>query len=139
MVRWYLSRHGETVFADWPGLLARLAQGPADVALLFEADRAAGLLAWRPGARGSAELLADHLVVARHRDPARLKAFAYGTDGPLGCDGIVQIWLVADAKQQVKRLQAEGYRPAGPALRGPGHDGVIRLERSIGQAGQPLG
>lgn len=132
MVRWYMSRHGESVLAEWPGLLARLAQGPADVALIFQADRAAGLLAWRPDAPGTAELLADHAIVARHRDPASRTEFAYGADGPLRAGGIVHIWAVTDAKPQVKRLRAAGYRRAEKtAPLTPGHDGLVRLERPI--------
>jgi hypothetical protein len=130
--RWYMSRHGDTVLANWPGLLARLTQGPAAVAVIFQADRAVGMLAWRAGTGGVAELLAEHGIGGRHTDPGRIVAFVYGPDGPLRAAQVNEIWTLADTKAQVKRLKQAGYSLTKPILGLFGRrDGPLRLERQV--------
>ncbi|MDR1442460.1 MAG: hypothetical protein LBJ02_08780 [Bifidobacteriaceae bacterium] len=129
IVRWYMSRHGESVLAEFPGLLARLAKGPAEVALIFKGDRAVALLAWRPDLDGTVELLADHAAPARGTDQRRLVDFIYGPDGPLATAGTTLAWGVAEAKSQTRRLRQLGYRSRTGAAIGT----LTRLERPVGQ------
>jgi hypothetical protein len=128
--RWHMARHGDAVLTEFPGLLARLAQGPAGVALIFEGDRAVGLVAWRPerGEEGAAELLAHH-ASGPGLDQARLAAFVHGPNGPLAADGITRLWAVAEVKHQVKRLREAGYGIDGQAQ--PARPALTRLHRPV--------
>jgi hypothetical protein len=109
VLRWFMSRHGEAVLGEFPGLLARLAQGAAAVALVFEADRAVGLVAWRATGQAEAELLADSITAAAA--PQAMAAFVYGPAGPLAAAGISRVWAVAESKPQSRRLRAAGLSP----------------------------
>jgi hypothetical protein len=143
VVRWFLSRHGEAVLNDAPALMARLAQGRADVALVFCDDRVAGLVAWTRDAvpasattfglpvgpstaEGAAEVLAVYSTDSSHPLPP---AFVYGPDGPFKAAGIDQVWTLAGGSAEVKRWRAAGFTPdpAGAAQR----DSVVRLTRSV--------
>jgi hypothetical protein len=143
VLRWYLTRHGEAVAAEFPGLLARLAQGPAAVALVFAGDRAVALVAWRPDPPpaatdppelDTAELLADYAPAVRGLAPERLAGFVYGPDGPLAAAGVGMVWTLAEAKRQIAGLRQAGYvidrqaQLARPAL--------VRLNRPIPPAGR---
>jgi hypothetical protein len=147
VVRWFLSRHGEALFSQAPGLLTRMAQGRADVALLFNGDTVVGLTAWSPGNDGSAEILADYATTADAADAAVTPgAFVYGPDGPLQAAGIVSVWVPANVESGAKSWLARGFKPvsgppaakaSGSSLAGTAIPGGTATSNGVTSAGAP--
>jgi hypothetical protein len=126
--RWFMTRHGDQVMVEAPGLLARLAAGGCRVALVFRADRAAALLAWTSAGPGEAEILAAYAVDPR----ATPWDFAFGPAGPLAADGVRRVWTYTDRSAQAKQLRRDGFKATPSRL---GGRGTARLERAIGAEG----
>ncbi|MDR2454032.1 MAG: hypothetical protein LBD51_05715 [Bifidobacteriaceae bacterium] len=129
MLRWFMSRHGDAVIAEHPGLLARLAGGPCEVALVFRGDRVAALAAWGAFGPGEAEL-----VAAYSTDP-RVEPweFLFGAAGPLAGAGLARVWLWTDRPAQAKRWRGRGFAAApGPGAERGAARGAQRLGRLVG-------
>jgi hypothetical protein len=122
-----MSRHGGQVLAQFPGLLARLASEPCEVALVFSGDRVVALAAWTATGPGQAELLGAYCASLRLAP----WAFLFGPQGPIAAAGVERLWLLADGPAQAKDLRRQGFQPT-PA--GPAAPGAARLERRIGAA-----
>ncbi|MDR2253029.1 MAG: hypothetical protein LBD97_04085 [Bifidobacteriaceae bacterium] len=124
ILRWFMSRHGDGVMAASPGLLARLAAGGGDVALVFRGDRVAAFAAWTATGAGEAELLAAYSTDFR----VPPWAFLFGENGPFAAAGVGRVWLYADRPAQARGLREQGFVELG----GKAGRGSVRLERVIG-------
>jgi hypothetical protein len=125
MVRWFMSRHGEEVLALSPGLLARLAQGGAEVALVFSGDSARALVAWKASAPSQAEILACWAVGSAVPDPG---GYVFGPDGPLAAAGVRLAWALEDSSGMADYLVKAGFSPMAVS----GQPDQPRLELDLG-------
>jgi hypothetical protein len=125
--RWFMSRHGDAVMDQNPGLLARLAQGAGacEVALVFRGDRLAAFAAWLDTAPAEAEILSVYATDPRV-DPWE---FVFGPEGPFAAAGVRRVWLFADRQSQARDLRKQGFRRAS-GEHAP--RAATRLERQIG-------
>jgi hypothetical protein len=125
MLCWFMSRHGDEVMAEFPGLLARLAAGPCSVALIFRGDRVAAFAAWTDGDAAEAELLAIYSTDVRMPP----WDFIFGDAGPFAAVGLDRVWLYTDRSAQARELRRHGFTKARSLFAARG---TARLVKQIG-------
>jgi len=113
-VDWFAGLYGDDLATFYPSFTpSRDAPGPpVTTVILFHADRAIGLVAWRPAAVGTATLLADY-VIPPYRDYAP-GGYVYSAAGPLRQAGFWSVQIDHATPTIDAYLRRLGFQATGP-------------------------